>query len=44
MENILKDGMHYKNPNTNIVYKEKEGINRVGVFNTDTNKFKRDAK
>jgi len=40
----LKDGMHYKDPTTNIVYKEKEGITRVGVFNTDTNKFKRDAK
>ena len=40
----LKDGIHYKDPATDIVYKEKEGINRVGVFNPDTNKFKRDTK
>jgi hypothetical protein len=40
----LKDGIHYKDPVTNIIYKEKEGITRVGVFNPDTNKFKRDTK
>jgi len=40
----LKDGIHYKDPITNIVYKEMEGIHRVGVFNPDTNKFKRDTK
>ena len=40
----LKDGIHYKDPITNIVYKEIEGIHRVGVFNPDTNKFKRDTK
>jgi hypothetical protein len=38
----LKDGIHYKHKVTNIVYKDKDETTRVGTFDPETKKFKRD--